>query len=107
MGMINSLKKLPIFAVLFLIVFLGISWGVYKVFGSKIIEDIYNQESLEFLNNILSGRHIHSLDDYLNAGDRIMAEKTIDVIVAFFFSQHSFSSHSRNTMFICLFSIPF
>ena len=57
------------------------AWISYALFGHRLIEAMYNGESMEFLNSIIEGQSIHPLAKYLEGADEIMWMATVRVIV--------------------------
>lgn len=63
---------------------LATTWISYGLFGHRLIEAMYKQESIEILNRVMDeGRAVTPLEDYYEAADRIMVTATINILTLF------------------------
>jgi len=58
--------------VLFLLTCVMAVWICYGLLGEEIIRNIYEEKSIQVLNNLIHGRDIHSVLFYLEMADRII-----------------------------------
>lgn len=51
---------------------LAISWVIYDHFGYRLIEAMYKGESIDILNQLMTGRGVTPLERYYDAADKLM-----------------------------------
>jgi hypothetical protein len=68
--------------ILNLVVFLclAVAWILYALFGHRLIEAMYNGESIGFLNSIIEGQSIHPLERYFQDANRMMWVASLIVV---------------------------
>jgi hypothetical protein len=66
-----------------LVLCLVISWILYGLFSSKLIETAYRGESIGILNALMKGRAVTPLKDYYEKADRLMVVSTFSVVALF------------------------
>lgn len=49
---------------------IGLTWWLYREYAPRLIEAMYNGDSLSFLNDMLRGRKKYTLEYYLDRGDK-------------------------------------
>ncbi len=70
--MAKSKRGFLVTTILILLVALTTLWSVYTLYGNQLIEDAYNQQSIDVLNNIFEGRNIHPLSHYQTSAKELV-----------------------------------
>lgn len=87
----NWIKKnrILVISTLAMLLFMGIGWMLYALFGHRIIETIYKGESVGFLNRIIEGQETYPLEFYFIHADmefkRVCLFGLIAIICIFLF----------------------
>jgi len=80
---LKLLKQIRLF--LFILIGLIAGWILYFSFGHMLIKAMYEGRSIGFLNNILEGRTVHSLEFYLKLADKNFITANIVLFTFFIF----------------------
>src|SRR3989338_5522560 len=93
------MKKLLIFMC---IMVLGMLLGrvLYTQLGHRIVEAMYEGESVSFLNNIITGQAEFSVDYYFKIADKIFVGLNIFICVGVFFLLLIINQHTGLVWFI-------
>jgi len=81
MNKIFSDSKLPWKAFACLLLSVISAWIIYGLFGRGLVESIYEQRSFNFLNKIIKGKDLFSLEYYLRKADFFMLKITVFMLV--------------------------
>jgi hypothetical protein len=83
---------------------LSLVWVVFaKLIVPPVIESAYRGESLSFLNRMIQGQHIHSVDYYLQKWDSIATEILVSLLGLWLLALIAARASllSRQTRFVC------